>query len=127
MAKVLGLSFFFHDSAAAIVCDGQIVAAAAEERFSRLKHSSEFPKGAIDYCLEAAGLRSIDELDAVVFYEKPVIKLFRIVESLIGAWPRGLSTFTSQLPDFLASRFHVGRTIRNMLPAYEGPVYFTRH
>lgn len=127
MAKVLGLSFFFHDSAAAMVCDGQIVAAAAEERFSRLKHSSEFPKGAIDYCLEAAGLRSINELDAIVFYEKPVIKLFRIVESLITAWPRGLATFTRQLPAYLASRFHVGRVIRKMLPAYDGPLYFTRH
>jgi carbamoyltransferase len=127
MAKILGLSFFFHDSAAAIVCDGQIVAAAAEERFSRLKHSSEFPKGAIDYCLEAASLRSINELDAIVFYEKPVIKLFRIVESLITAWPRGLSTFTRKLPAYLSSRFHIGRCIRKMLPAYNGPIYFTRH
>ena len=73
--RVLGLSFFFHDSAAALVCDGRIVAAAAEERFSRRKHTNEFPKLAIEYCLDAGHLDSVNDLDAIAFYEKPIVKL----------------------------------------------------
>ena len=68
MAKTLGLSFFFHDSAAALVIDGKVVAAVAEERFCRKKHSNEFPKMAIEYCLHAGGLKSVKELDAIIFY-----------------------------------------------------------
>ncbi len=127
MATVLGLSFFFHDSAAAVVRDGKVVAAAAEERFSRRKHTNEFPKHAIEYCLEAADLRSINELDAVVFYEKPIVKLNRIVETLVAVWPRGLPTFVRGLPRFLGAKFNVQRTIEKALPGYSGPILFTRH
>lgn len=127
MAKVLGLSFFYHDSAAALVSDGHIVAAGAEERFCRRKHTNEFPKQAIEYCLEAADLRSINQLDAIVFYEKPVLKLNRIVESLVCAWPRGLATFTRRLPEFLASKFNVYRIIEKTLPGYQGPILFSQH
>ena len=84
MANVLGLSFFFHDSAAALVRDGQIVAAATEERFCRRKHTNEFPKRSIEYCLEEAELNSINDLDAIVFYEKPIVKLNRVVETLVA-------------------------------------------
>jgi carbamoyltransferase len=127
MAQVLGLSFFYHDSAAALVRDGRIVAAAAEERFCRRKHTDEFPKRAIEYCLEAAELESIDQLDAIVFYEKPVLKLFRVVESLARAWPMGLASFTRRLPHFLSTKLNVQRLIERTLPAYTGPVFFARH
>jgi carbamoyltransferase len=127
MAKVLGLSFFFHDSAAALVCDGRIIAAAAEERFCRRKHTSEFPKQAIEYCLEAGNLHSINDLDAVVFYEKPILKLYRIVETLVAVWPRGLATFIRRLPIFLSSKFNIYRVIEKMLPGYRGQILFTEH
>ena len=122
MANVLGLSFFYHDSAAALVRDGRVVAAAAEERFTRRKHTNEFPKRAIEYCLEAASLRSINDLDAIVFYEKPVMKLQRIVESLTAVWPWGLAAFARQVPSFLSARFNVLRQVEQSLPGYRGPI-----
>jgi carbamoyltransferase len=127
MAKILGLSFFFHESAAAVVCGGKIIAAAAEERFCRRKHTAEFPKLAIEYCLEAAGLKSINELDAIVFYEKPITKFMRILETLIQTWPLSLTTFTSQLPTFLSTKFNVAGAIANHLPGYQGEILFTEH
>jgi len=127
MAKVLGLSFFYHDSAAALVRDGQIVAAAAEERFCRRKHTNEFPKQAIEYCLEAAELASINELDAIVFYEKPVLKLQRIVETLVAVWPKGLPIFARRLPTYLTSKFNVYRVIEKTLAGYQGPILFAGH
>ncbi len=127
MARVIGLSFFFHDSAAAIVVDGAIVAAAAEERFTRKKHTSEFPKDALQYCLDAAGVSSINEIDAVVFYEKPLVKLGRVVESLMDAWPRGLRTFATRLPEFLSAKTNIYRVIERALPGYRGEILFSDH
>ncbi|HIC70477.1 MAG TPA: hypothetical protein EYO88_00080, partial [Alphaproteobacteria bacterium] len=72
MANILGLSFFFHDSAAALVQNGQLQAAAAEERFVRRKHTSEFPSNAISFCLDMSGCANINQIDAIVYYEKPV-------------------------------------------------------
>ncbi len=127
MASVLGLSFFYHDSAAALVQSGQIVAAAAEERFCRAKHTNEFPKEAIEYCLEVGGFNSINELDAIVFYEKPVVKLQRIVESLVAVWPRGLPAFSRTLPQYLGAKFNVFRHIERNLPGYHGEILFADH
>ena len=127
MAKILGLSFFFHDSAAALVCDGRIVAAAAEERFCRRKHTNEFPKQAIEYCLETGNLESVNDLDAIVFYEKPILKFHRIVETLVAVWPFGLKTFTRRLPSFLTSKFNILRVIEKMLPGYAGQILFSEH
>ena len=127
MAKVLGLSFFFHDSAAALVCDGKIVAAGAEERFSRRKHSSEFPKMAIEFCLYAGGLKSINELDAIVFYEKPLIKFFRVVESTVTTWPLSFETFVSKFPKFLSTKINIYEVIREHLPGYKGQILFSEH
>ena len=110
-----------------MVCDGRIVAAAAEERFSRRKHTNEFPRLAIEYCLEAANLRSINDLDAIVFYEKPIVKLNRLLETLVQVWPRGLVTFTRGLPRFLTTKFNVYGVIQKILPAYRGPILFTEH
>jgi carbamoyltransferase len=127
MATVLGLSFFYHDSAAALVRDGAVIAAAAEERFTRRKHTSEFPNRAIEYCLEEAGLRSIDELDAVIFYEKPILKLFRVLETLLAGWPRSIGYFTQRLPPFLTTKVNIPRLIARTLPGYKGPIYFAKH
>ena len=127
MSNVLGLSFFFHDSAAALISDGRIVAAALEERFSRRKHTNEFPKQAIEYCLEAGGFKTINQLDAIVFYEKPILKLQRIVETSVGVWPRGLTNFVQRLPPFLASKFNVYHVIAKSLPGYRGRILFAEH
>lgn len=127
MAKVLGLSFFFHDSAAALVIDGRVVAAAAEERFTRRKHTNEFPKHTIEYCLEAGGLASINELDAIVFYEKPLRKMLRVVESMVATWPRSLTGFTRQLPDFLKGKVNILSVITRELPGYQGRILFSEH
>jgi carbamoyltransferase len=94
---ILGISAFYHDSAAALVRDGEVVAAAQEERFTRKKHDPGFPLHAVRYCLESAGLKQ-DELDHVVFYEKPFIKFERLLESYLAFAPRGLRSFQMALP-----------------------------
>ena len=127
MAVVLGLSFFYHDSAAALAIDGEVVAAVAEERLCRRKHTNEFPKLAIEYCLERADLRSINDLDAIVFYEKPLQKLLRVVETSIETWPRGASRFVSSLPNFLKNKVNVRRVIAQHYPSYEGSILFSEH
>lgn len=126
MARVLGVSFNYHDSAAALVVDGKPVAAAAEERFCRRKHTSEFPKHAIAYCLEAGGV-TLKDIDAVVFYEKPMRKFFRVLETMVNAWPRGLASFATQLPPYLKSKFNVYSAIEKNLPEYRGQILFSEH
>lgn len=127
MATVVGVSFFFHDSAAALVRDGRVVAAAAEERFSREKHASGFPKYALQYCLDAADIASINDVDAVVFYEKPLTKFSRVAESLVRSWPRGLHTFATRLPAFLNHKVNIFREIERALPGYAGEILFSDH
>ncbi len=94
---VLGISAFYHDSAAALVCDGELLAAAQEERFTRKKHDSEFPVNAVAYCLDRGGI-SIDELDYVGFYDKPMLTFDRLLETYVGFAPSGLSSFVSSIP-----------------------------
>ena len=94
---ILGISAFYHDSAAAVIHDGEIVAAAQEERFTRKKHDARFPAHAVRYCLEAAGIKQ-DELDHVVFYEKPFVKFERLVQNYLALAPRGLRSFQMALP-----------------------------
>ncbi|HEX2120473.1 MAG TPA: carbamoyltransferase N-terminal domain-containing protein, partial [Thermoanaerobaculia bacterium] len=127
MSIVLGLSFYYHDSAAALVRDGDIVAAVAEERLCRRKHTSEFPKLAIEYCLEASGLASINELDAIVFYEKPLVKFMRILEVMVATWPRSYAPFVTKLPNYLKEKLDVRKAIRRHYPYYEGPILFSEH
>ena len=91
---ILGISCFYHDSAAALVKDGEIVAAAQEERFTRKKHDSDFPANAVAYCLATAGISSKD-LAYVVFYDKPLVKFERIVETYLSTTPAGISSFLS--------------------------------
>ena len=98
--KILGISAFYHDSAAALIINDEIIAAAQEERFTREKQSSKFPIEAIKYCLEEAGLE-IDELDAVVFYEKPLLKFERLLETYYAFSPKGIISFIKAIPVWL--------------------------
>ena len=97
MKKILGISAFYHDSAAALVVGGKVVAAAQEERFTREKHTADFPIQAIKYCLEEGGY-SIDELDAIVFYDKPLLKFERLLETYYAFAPKGLRSFLKAIP-----------------------------
>ncbi len=127
MSTILGLSFYYHDSAAALVRDGQIVAAVAEERLSRHKHTSDFPKLAIEYCLEVGNLDSINNLDAIVFYEKPLVKFMRVLEGMVATWPRSYGPFVMNLPKYLKSKLDIRKAIYQQYPHYEGPVLFSEH
>ena len=127
MRSILGISAFYHDSAAALVVDGKIVAAAQEERFTRIKHDFNFPTNAIKYCLEEGGITA-DKLDAVVFYDKPFLKFERLMETYIAYAPRGLRSFMMALPLWLNQKLFLPREIdRGLDNLYDGPIYFTTH
>ena len=114
MAAILGISAFYHDSAAALVVDGQIVAAAQEERFTRIKHDPAFPARAIEYCLREAGLSS-DDLDYVAFYDKPLTKFERLLETYLAYAPSGFRSFRLAMPLWLKDKLHMRRTLRRGL------------
>ena len=95
--KILGISAYYHDSAAALLHDGALVAAAQEERFSRKKHDARFPGLAIAYCLEEIGIE-ISDLDHIVFYDKPLLKFERLLETYFSFAPKGLQSFTTAMP-----------------------------
>ena len=95
--RILGLSAFYHDSAAALLEDGRIVAAAQEERFTRKKHDSRYPSHAIEYCLAEAGM-TMDDVDYVVFYDKPFVKFERILITYLATFPRSLPSFSKAIP-----------------------------
>lgn len=116
--KVLGISCFYHDAAAAIIEDGRIVAAAQEERFTRKKHDPDFPKNAIRYCLDAANC-TIDELDAIAFYDKPFLKFERLLESYYAYAPRGLRSFIASMPIWLKEKMFIKRLIYDELKEVE--------
>ena len=103
MTSVLGISSFYHDSAAAIIVDGEIIAAAQEERFTRKKHDASYPKNAINYVLKEAGLK-LNEVDHVVFYEKPFLKFERLLETYIGFSPSGFRSFSMSMPLWLSEK-----------------------
>ena len=93
--NILGISAYYHDSATALVCDGKIIAAAQEERFSRKKHDARFPKNAISYCLKEANIELLD-LDQIVFYDKPLVKFERLLETYLSYAPKGFRSFSWQ-------------------------------
>ncbi len=124
--NILGISSFYHDSASCLVRDGEILAAAQEERFSRIKHDSDFPKQAIAYCLQAAGLTSGRELDLVAFYEKPFAKFDRILSTSLALAPRGLRPFLKAAPTWIKQKIWLKEIIRNELD-YEGKIVFPEH
>src|SRR2546429_16495 len=101
--RVLGISAYYHDSAACLIADGSIVAAAQEERFTRKKHDARFPNDAIAYCLREAAV-GIDDIDAIAFYEKPLLKFERLLESYIASAPRGLRSYLMAMPVWLGQK-----------------------
>jgi len=125
--KILGISAFYHDSAAALVAGGRVVAAAQEERFTRIKHDFNFPKHAIDYCLKEAGLKP-EDLDYVVFYDKPLLKFDRLLETYLAYAPAGLRSFMMAMPLWLKTKLHLPREIRKALGGrYKKRIIFTVH
>ena len=114
MKNILGISAFYHDSAAAIIVDGIIAAAAQEERFTRKKHTPDFPINAIKYCLEETGL-CIDQLDAIVFYDKPLLKFERLLETYYAYAPRGLSQFILSIPIWIKEKLFLERQLMDGL------------
>jgi carbamoyltransferase len=127
MTAILGISAFYHDSAAALVVDGEIVAAAQEERWTRKKHDFEFPFHAIDYCLEEGGLRP-EDLDFVGFYDKPFLKFERILETYLAYAPVGFRSFLKAMPLWLRQKLHLPREIDGGLHGgYEKRIVFTEH
>ena len=127
MARILGISAFYHDSAAALVVDGRIVAAAQEERFTRKKHDPRFPSLAIRYCLEEAGLRA-EDLDFVAFYEKPLVKFERLLETYLAYVPEGFPSFRMAIPVWMREKLHMKRTILSELQgARKAKLVFTDH
>ncbi len=127
MTAILGISAFYHDSAAALLVDGEIVAAAQEERFSRKKHDEDFPKQSVAYCLEQAGME-IEEIDFVAFYEKPLLKFERLIETFVRFAPLGYQSFRQAIPKWLNGKLQIPKLLRQGLDSrYQGPFVFTEH
>lgn len=121
----LGISCYYHDSAACLVKDGKIIAAAQEERFSRIKHDHEFPTQAIKYCLKEAAI-SASRINSVVFYEKPLLKFDRIIESFLQFAPRGLSSFIQSMPIWLKDKAFLRRELSGRLREIDSSVAWKR-
>ncbi len=123
---ILGLSFYYHDSAAALVHDGVVVAAAEEERFSRVKHDSGFPQRAIDFCLARAGI-TIHDVDWVVFYEKPFVKFERLLSTAFATFPRSRRVFTESMRRWLGDKLWIKPLIRDRLGINPKRLLFAEH
>jgi len=124
---ILGISAFYHDSAAALLTDGKIVAAVQEERFTRKKHDHRFPENAVAYCLKEAGIEP-EALDYVVFYDKPLLKFDRLMETYLAFAPAGLHSFISGMPLWLKTKLHLPREIKKSLGGrYQKRIAFTYH
>jgi len=124
--NILGISAFYHDSAACLVRDGEIVAAAQEERFTRKKHDQNFPSNAVRYCLKEGGV-GLDQLDFVAFYDKPLLKFERILENYMGVAPYGLRSFMMAMPLWVKEKLFTRELIRRELGGYQGKVLFAEH
>ncbi|MEX0911811.1 MAG: carbamoyltransferase N-terminal domain-containing protein, partial [Gemmatimonadota bacterium] len=122
---VLGISAFYHDSAAALLRNGEIVAAAQEERFTRKKGDASFPARSVEYCLSTAGI-SISDVDFVGFYDKPLLKFERILETYLGVAPAGWSSFVKAGPLWIKEKLFTERQVRDALE-YDGPILFSEH
>jgi carbamoyltransferase len=124
--RILGLSAYYHDSAACLVVDGRIVAAAQEERFTRKKHDASYPTNAVAFCLRAAGITP-GELDLVGFYEKPLVKFERLLETYTASAPRGLRSYLMAMPLWLGEKLWMADDLRDELEGYKGDVLFGEH
>ena len=121
--NILGISAYYHDSAACLVVDGRIVAAAQEERFTRKKHDAAFPTNAVAYCLKEGGIAA-SQLDHVAFYEKPLVKFARLLETYVACAPKGLQSYLKAMPLWLTEKLWMADDIRDRLEGYEGEVLF---
>ncbi|QDS93340.1 Decarbamoylnovobiocin carbamoyltransferase [Roseimaritima multifibrata] len=127
MTSILGISAYYHDAAAALIVDGEMVAAAQQERFSRLKHDASFPTQAVQHCLQQANLDASD-LDYVAFYEKPLAKFERLLETYLAVTPAGYRSFRTAIPQWLRQKLHLQREIRTGLQhQYKKRIGFVRH
>src|SRR5256714_13557685 len=123
--RILGVSAFYHDSAACLVRDGRIIAAAQEERFTRKKHDASFPKLAVEYCLREGGIQ-IDDVEFVAFYEKPFIKFDRILHTYLACVPAGIQSFLKAIPLWIKEKIWMKELIRKQL-GYHGKIIFPEH
>ena len=119
MTRILGISAFYHDSAAALIHNGDIIAAAQEERFSRKKHDDRFPLNAVKYCLSEAGI-TLNDVEAVVFYDKPLVKFERLLETYLSYAPNGFRSFLAAMPVWLKEKLFLKNTLRKELAAIAG-------
>ena len=130
--RILGISAFYHDSAAAMVVDGRVVAAAQEERFTRKKHDPRFPENAARYCLEAAGA-SLDDVDIITFYDKPLLKFERLLETYLAFTPRGFKSFQVAIPVWLREKLFLKDLLQKQLKRFGGNrpldkrIFFSEH
>jgi carbamoyltransferase len=124
--RILGISAYYHDSAACLVEDGRIVAAAQEERFTRKKHDPAFPSRAVEYCLREAGIGA-GQLDLVGFYEKPLVKFERLLETYIAYAPAGLKSYFAAMPLWLGQKLWMSDDIRKHIEGFDGPILFGEH
>ena len=127
MTAILGISAFYHDSAAALIVDGQLVAAAQEERFTRRKHDPALPENAVRYCLQQAGIQP-EQLDFVAFYEKPLIRFERLLETYLAFAPLGLRSFLTAIPVWLREKLHQQHSLRSICRGSKrARLVFTEH
>ncbi len=124
--NILGISCFYHDAAAALVREGEIVAAAQEERFTRKKADAGFPRNSIEYCMRQAGI-GMGDLDFVVFYDKPLLKFERILDTYLSISPRGITSYLKAIPIWIREKLWMRRVLRKGLPGYRGRILFTEH
>ena len=126
MANILGISGYYHDSAAALIRDGAVVAAAQEERFTRIKHDAAFPENAVAYCLREAGLGQ-EDISHLTFYERPSMKFERLAETYVAFAPKGRETFEASMPIWSDLKLRLPERIRAKLPGFRGEIHFIDH
>ena len=122
---ILGISAFYHDSAACLVKDGEILSAAQEERFTRKKHDHNFPQNAIEFCLKDAGIKA-EQLDLVAFYDKPFLKFERLLETYLAYAPVGIKSFIKAMPLWIKEKLWMKEMIKDKLD-YTGKIIFPEH
>ena len=132
MTSILGISAFYHDSAAAILIDGKIIAAAQEERFTRIKHDANYPFYAVDFVLKKANLR-LSDIDKIVFFEKPFLKFERLLETYVALAPKGFKSFCKAMPIWLKEKLFQKKLILDQLKKHDknfkddNKLYFSEH
>ena len=118
MTSILGISAFYHDSAASIIIDGEIVAAAQEERFTRIKHDANYPYNAVEFVLKYANLR-LNDVDQIIFFEKPFLKFERLLETYVAFSPRGFKSFCKAMPIWLKEKLFQKKFLFNKLKNHD--------